>query len=51
VVAAGDRVTLRSSKSPSTTLVRSGDRLYGISRDPIVKVPIAISLERERPSA
>lgn len=51
VVAAGDRVTLRSPEGPSTTLVRSADRLYGISRDPIVEVPIAISLERERPSA
>ncbi len=47
-VSAGNRVTLRSSQGPSVTLLRSGDRLYG--EDPIVEVPITISLERERPA-
>jgi hypothetical protein len=50
-VSAGDRVTLRSSQGPSTTLIRSGERLYGLAEDPIVEVPIAISFERERPAA
>ena len=50
-VSAGDRVTLRSLQGPSTTLIRSGNRLYGLAKDPLVEVPITISLERERPSA
>jgi hypothetical protein len=50
-VSAGDRVTLRSSQGPSTTLVRAGDRLYGVTEDPIVEVPITISFERERAAA
>ena len=50
-VSAGDRVILRSTAGPSTTLLRSGNRLYGVTRDPLVEVPITISLERERPSA
>ena len=43
-------MTLRSSQGPSVTLLRSGDRLYGVAEDPIVEVPITISLERERPA-
>jgi hypothetical protein len=50
-VAAGDRVTLRSSQGPSTTLLRSGDRLYGVAEDPMVEVPVTISFQRERPAA
>lgn len=50
-VSASDRVILRSSQGPSTTLLRSGDRLYGVAEDPIVEVPITISFERERPAA
>lgn len=46
--AAGNHVILRSSSGPSVTLVRDGDRLYGVARDPLVAVPIAISFERER---
>lgn len=46
--AAGHHVILRSTAGPSVTLVRDGDRLYGVVRDPIVAVPIAISFERDR---
>lgn len=45
----GNRVVLRSSKGPSVSLTRKGgDRLYGITQDPIVEVPVTISLERDR---
>lgn len=49
--ATGNHVILRSSRGPSVTLVRDGDRLYGVARDPIVAVPIAISFERDRTAA
>jgi hypothetical protein len=48
VLVTGNRVVLRSSKGPSVSLVRKGDRLYGITQDPIVEVPVTISLERDR---
>jgi len=48
VLVTGNRVVLRSSKGPSVSLVRNGDRLYGITQDPIVEVPVTISLERDR---
>jgi hypothetical protein len=44
----GNRVVLRSSKGPSVSLTRKGDRLYGITQDPIVEVPVTISLQRDR---
>jgi hypothetical protein len=44
----GNRVMLRSSKGPSVSLTRKGDRLYGITQDPIVEVPVTISLQRDR---
>jgi len=44
----GTRVVLRSSKGPSVSLTRKGDRLYGITQDPIVEVPVTISLQRNR---
>lgn len=44
----GNRVVLRSSKGPSVSLTRKGDRLYGITQDPIVEVPVTISLQRNR---
>ena len=44
----GTRVVLRSSKGPSVSLTRKGDRLYGITQDPIVEVPVTISLQRDR---
>ena len=50
-VAADNHVILRSSRGPSVTLVRNGDRLYGVAKDPIVEVPITISFERDRPAA
>ncbi len=43
-----NRVVLRSSKGPSVSLTRNGDRLYGITQDPIVEVPVTISLQRDR---
>lgn len=48
VEVAGNRVVLRSSKGPSVSLTRKGDRLYGITQDPIVEVPVTISLQRDR---
>jgi len=48
VLVTGNRVVLRSSKGPSVSLVRKADRLYGITQDPIVEVPVTISLERDR---
>jgi len=48
---AGNHVILRSSTGPSVTLVRDADQLYGMARDPIVAVPITISLERDRTAA
>ena len=44
----GNHVILRSFAGPSVSLVRDGDQLYGMARDPIVAVPIAISFERDR---
>lgn len=50
-VAADNHVILRSSRGSSVTLVRNGDRLYAVAKDPIVEVPITISFERDRPAA
>jgi hypothetical protein len=50
-VAVDNHVILRSSRGPSVTLVRDGDRLYGVAKDPIVEVPITISFERDRTAA
>jgi len=44
----GNRVVLRSPRGPSVSLTRKGDRLYGITQDPIVEVPVTISLQRDR---
>jgi len=43
-----NRMVLRSSKGSSVSLTRKGDRLYGITQDPIVEVPVTISLQRDR---
>ena len=43
----GNRVILKSFRGPWLTLMRSGDRLYGVTDDPIAEVPIALRLERE----
>jgi hypothetical protein len=43
-----NRMVLRSSKGSSVSLTRKGDRLYGIAQDPIVEVPVTISLQRDR---
>ena len=50
-VVAGNHIILRSSRGPSVTLVRDGDQLYGVAKDPIVEVPITISFERDRRAA
>jgi hypothetical protein len=46
VVSSGSRVTFRSLQGPWITLIRSGNTLYGVARDPIVEVTIMIKLER-----
>jgi hypothetical protein len=40
--------TVEVTKGPSVSLTRKGDRLYGITQDPIVEVPVTISLQRDR---
>jgi hypothetical protein len=46
VVTRGNRVTLRTSQGPWITLIRSGNTLYGVARDPVVEVTIMIRLDR-----
>lgn len=43
----GNHVTFRASEGPWATLVRSGDTLYGVMRDPTADAVIMIQLERE----
>ena len=42
----GHRVILKSSRGSWLTLMRSGDRLYGVTEDPIAEAPIAIRFQR-----
>lgn len=42
----GDLVALRVPQGPTLTLYRSGERLYGVARDPAVGVPVVVELER-----
>jgi hypothetical protein len=42
----GDLVVFRVPKGPTLTLRRSGERLYGVARDPAVGVPVVVELER-----
>lgn len=42
----GDLVKFRVPQGPTLTLRRSGERLYGVARDPAVGVPVAVELER-----
>jgi hypothetical protein len=42
----GDLVMFRVAKGPTLTLRRSGERLYGVARDPAVGVPVVVELER-----
>ena len=42
----GDLVMFRVAKGPTLTLRQSGDRLYGVARDPAVGVPVVVELER-----
>ena len=41
----GDLVKFRVAKGPTLTLRRSGERLYGVARDPAVGVPVVVDLE------
>lgn len=47
VVARGNRVLLVTAQGPRLTLMRRGDTLYGVTEDPVVEEPIAMSLHRE----
>ena len=46
-VRSGTRVTFRTSQGPSVALIRSGNTLYGVAKDPIVGVTIMVKFERE----
>jgi hypothetical protein len=46
VVSDGDHVTFRTSRGPSTTLVRRGDTLYGVTNDPLIEADIMVKLDR-----
>ena len=45
----GGRVILKSSRGWWLTLDRSGDQLYGVTREPLSEQPIAIRFRRESP--
>ena len=47
VVTSRNRVTLRSSQEAWVTLIRSGNTLYGVAKDPLVEATIMMNLERE----
>jgi hypothetical protein len=49
VVASGDRITLRNSQGPwtSLTLVRFGDTLYGVASDPAFEANVMVKLDRD----
>jgi hypothetical protein len=49
VVASGNRVMLRNSEGPwtSLTLVRSGDTLYGVALDPAFEGNVMVKLDRD----
>ena len=47
VVRSGNRITLRTLQGPWFTLVRSGNILYGVAKDPIVEATIMLKLEHE----
>jgi hypothetical protein len=47
VVTSGNRVTLRTSQGPSSTLIRSGNTLYGVAEDFLTEKTITIRFDRE----
>jgi hypothetical protein len=46
VVSDGNRVTFRTPKGPSTTLVRRGDTLYGVTNHQVIESDIMLKLDR-----
>lgn len=46
-VRSGTRVTFRTSQGPWVTLIRSGNTLYGVAKDPMVGATIMMKFERE----